>query len=83
MRAFFEEILNGRTDVALEYYTSALEVLHWGRERWTDVPIKTKGAVFQPTIIRAIKIFRLNAWLKVSVSSVDYRSVLRQLNVFY
>ncbi|KAI0757362.1 hypothetical protein C8Q80DRAFT_1116530 [Daedaleopsis nitida] len=64
-RAFFEEVLNGRTDVALEFYTSTLEVLLWGKERWADVPVKTKGVIFQPTLIRAIKNFRLNAWLKV------------------
>ena len=72
MRAFFEDALKNNVETALEFYTSAIEVLKWGAERWKDVHSEEKGAIFQPTFARGIKCLRLDTLLKVSfVCPVD------------
>jgi hypothetical protein len=66
MRAFFEDALKSSAEIALEFYTHAIEVLTWGAERWKDVPFDEKGNVFQPTFVRGIKCLRLDAHMKVN-----------------
>jgi len=66
MRAFFEDVLRNNAETALEFYTSAIEVLKWGAERWKDVPSEEKGAIFQPTFMRGVKCLRLDALMKVN-----------------
>ncbi|TBU64671.1 hypothetical protein BD310DRAFT_806101 [Dichomitus squalens] len=63
MRAFMEEKLKNSIEVALEFYTSALDLLQWGKELWKDVAFEDKGAVFRPTFIRGIKCLRLDAFM--------------------
>jgi len=66
MRAFFENVLKNNIETALEFYTSAIEVLKWGAERWKDVPSEEKGSIFQPTFVRGVKCLRLDALMKVN-----------------
>lgn len=66
MRGFMEYRLNENFESALEFYTSALDLLQWGRELWKDVSFEDKGAVFQPTFIRAVKGMRLDMLLAVT-----------------
>ena len=72
MRAFFEDVLKANPETALESYTSAIEVLTWGAERWKDVPFDEKGGVFQPTFVRGIKCLRLDAHMKVDFAFPVY-----------
>ncbi|KAI0757372.1 hypothetical protein C8Q80DRAFT_1282310 [Daedaleopsis nitida] len=64
MRAHFDIFLRNSIDVSLEFFTSALELLQWGSQYWKDVSFQDKGAIFQPTFIRAIKALRLDAYMK-------------------
>lgn len=66
IRGFMEYRLNENFESALEFYTSALDLLQWGRELWKDVSFEDKGAVFQPTFIRAVKGMRLDMLLAVT-----------------
>ena len=52
---------------AIDFYTSAVEVLNWGAERWEGVPFGMKGAIFQPTFLRGVKCLRLDALMKVDI----------------
>ncbi|KAI1797526.1 hypothetical protein LXA43DRAFT_1056655 [Ganoderma leucocontextum] len=63
MRGFMEEKLKNNVETALEFYTSALEVLQWGKELWKDVSFDDKGAVFRETFIRGVKCMRLDAFI--------------------
>lgn len=77
VRAFFEDKIRDNVETALEFYTSAVDVLKWGAERWQDVSSEEKGAIFQPTIARGIKCLRLDVLLKVnSPPSVNMTFVL-------
>ncbi|OSD05835.1 hypothetical protein PYCCODRAFT_1361536 [Trametes coccinea BRFM310] len=64
MRAFIQENLIGGTWAALDFYTSAIEVIRWGVQRWADVPVAEKGSIFQPTFLRGVSRLRLDACLK-------------------
>ncbi|TFK93035.1 hypothetical protein K466DRAFT_479395 [Polyporus arcularius HHB13444] len=64
MRAFLEDNLKNNVVTALDFYTSALEVLQWGQELYKDVPFSEKGQIFQPTFIRGVKSLRLDAFMK-------------------
>lgn len=66
MRAFLENALKNNVETALDFYTSATEVLNWGIELWKDVPSDDKGAIFQPTFLRSIKCLRLDVLMKVN-----------------
>ena len=68
LRAFMENGLRSNAGAALEFYTSALEVLQWGSHEWADVPYDQKGSIFQPTFIRGVKCLRLDLFMKVSPS---------------
>ena len=50
---------------AVQFFTSALDLLQWGNERFRNVSFEDKGAVFQPTFIRGVKCLRLDAFIKV------------------
>ncbi|KAM5537059.1 hypothetical protein V8D89_009205 [Ganoderma adspersum] len=63
MRGFIEYRLNENFESALEFYTSALDLLQWGRVLWKDVPFEDKGSVFQSTFIRGVKGMRLDMLL--------------------
>ena len=65
MRAFMEDKLKDNIETALEFYTTALELLQWGNELWKDVPYDDKGVIFKPTIVRAVKCLRLDAFIGV------------------
>ncbi|KAI0762751.1 hypothetical protein C8Q74DRAFT_176892 [Fomes fomentarius] len=60
MRGVVESGLKESPETALEFLTSAVEVLTWVGERYKDVPDKMKGAIFRPTFIRAVKSMRLD-----------------------
>ncbi|KAK2462606.1 hypothetical protein APHAL10511_005339 [Amanita phalloides] len=64
MRAFLEDYLRESVEVALEFYTAALEILQWGNEFWKDVPYEKKGNTFQPTFVRGVKCLRLDTFIK-------------------
>lgn len=67
MRAFIQEHLSqDGTKVALDFYTSALEVLQWGNVQWKDVSPEDKGATFKDSFVRGVKVLRLDAFLKVN-----------------
>ncbi|KAI1798214.1 hypothetical protein LXA43DRAFT_1107045 [Ganoderma leucocontextum] len=63
MRAFLEERLKGNVETALDFFTSALDLLQWGKELWKDVSFEDKGEVFQPAFIHGVKCLRLEALL--------------------
>ena len=63
-----EDGLKKNLSGALEFFTSALEVLKWGSEEWKDVPFGDKGSIFQPTFIRGINCLRLETLMKVGRS---------------
>ncbi|KAI0688063.1 hypothetical protein C8T65DRAFT_127226 [Cerioporus squamosus] len=65
MRAFLEDKLKGAVETALEFYTSALELLQRGSNTFADVDAKERGAVFEPTLIRSIKGLRLDSLMGV------------------
>lgn len=69
MRAFMEDGLKGEAGAALEFYTSALDVLLWGSKEWKDVPAGTKGAIFSDTFIRGVNCLRLDMYMKASLPS--------------
>ncbi|RPD81620.1 hypothetical protein L226DRAFT_541311 [Lentinus tigrinus ALCF2SS1-7] len=64
MRAFMEDNFKNNSVAALDFYTSAVEVLRWGQEAYKDVPFSDKGQIFQPTFIRGVKRLRLEAFMK-------------------
>ena len=72
IRAFFEDNVRNSPETALEFYTSAIEVLKWGAERWKGVSSEETGSVFQPTFARGIKCLRLDAHMKVSFVCLVY-----------
>ena len=69
MRGFIEENLKGNVESALEFYTSALEILRWGTELFQDVAESDRGVIFKSTFIRGVKCLRLNALMEVGLSS--------------
>ncbi|KAM5532752.1 hypothetical protein V8D89_013549 [Ganoderma adspersum] len=62
-RGFMEDKFKNNIETALEFYTSALDVLQWGKELWKDVSFDDKGAVFRETFMRGIKCMRLEAFI--------------------
>ena len=68
MRALMEAGLKKNLSGALEFYTSALEVLKWGSGEWKDVPFDDKGSIFQPTFIRGVNCLRLDTLMNVGRS---------------
>ncbi len=74
MRAFMESTMKGSPETALEWLDSALEVLVWGRERYSGVSSEEKGAIFQHTFIRGVKCLRLNDFMTVHCRALSYTS---------
>lgn len=66
MRGSMEKLKNN-IETALEFYTSALDVLQWGKDLWKDVPYDDKGVVFRDTFMRGVRCLRLNALIGVIV----------------
>ncbi|KAI0651477.1 hypothetical protein C8Q79DRAFT_37630 [Trametes meyenii] len=64
LRAFAHNLILNSVEAALDLYSAALEVLHWGNEVWKDASFEDKGAIFQDTFIRGIKCLRLNAFME-------------------
>jgi hypothetical protein len=50
---------------AVELYHRAVEILQWGRQIWKNVPSNTRGPIFDPTYVRSIKRFYMNALVEV------------------
>ncbi|KAI0761196.1 hypothetical protein BD413DRAFT_617245 [Trametes elegans] len=46
-----------------DYYTSALEVMEWAYQLWSNVPLPKRGYLFQPSYIRTVKCLRLEAYM--------------------
>ena len=69
MRAFMQSNLTPDIEAALDFYTSAIEVLSWGIDLWKDVPNSEKGSIFQPSFLRGVKCLRLDAMLQVRFRS--------------
>ncbi|KAH9927533.1 uncharacterized protein BXZ73DRAFT_78555 [Epithele typhae] len=65
-RAFMADGLEGNPAASLDIYTSALEVLKWGAEKYKDVPLEERGTVLEPTFIRGVKAMRLNQYMKLA-----------------
>ncbi|KAM5537085.1 hypothetical protein V8D89_009231 [Ganoderma adspersum] len=63
MRAFIEERLKDNIETALDFFTSALDLLQWGRDQWKDVSFEEKGEVFRPAFIRGVRSLHLEALL--------------------
>ncbi|KAI0735557.1 hypothetical protein C8Q76DRAFT_668224 [Earliella scabrosa] len=64
MRGIMEDYLRDDAESAVQFFTSALDLLQWGNERFRNVSFEDKGAVFQPTFIRGVKCLRLDAFIK-------------------
>ena len=71
MRAFIEDRLKDDIGTALDFFTSALNLLRWGKELWKDVSLEDKGEVFRPTFIRGVGCLRLEALLRVRHTPLD------------
>ena len=67
MRGFIEDRLTGAIETALEFFTSALEVLEWGSRTFSHLEKEQRGGVFEPTFIRAVKSFRLDSLMGVGL----------------
>lgn len=68
MRGFTDSALRRRHDVAVEFYSRAIEVLNWGRIAWKDVPQEKRGAIFSDTFVRGVKDLHLTALMQVGSS---------------
>ena len=64
--ALLQDTVKLNLEAALELYDYAIDVLEWGAQRWKDVPFEDKGAIFQPTIVCAIKCLRIDTLFKVN-----------------
>ncbi|KAI0358985.1 hypothetical protein OH77DRAFT_1396325 [Trametes cingulata] len=64
MRAFMQGNLTDDVNAALDFFTSAIEVLQWGIQFWRDVPQAVKGAMFQDSFVRGVKCLRLDVMIK-------------------
>ncbi|KAI0336225.1 hypothetical protein GY45DRAFT_1430362 [Cubamyces sp. BRFM 1775] len=64
MRAFIQSNLTPDAEAALDFYTSAIEVLSWGIDLWRNVPNSEKGSIFQASFLRGVKCLRLDAMLQ-------------------
>lgn len=58
-QAFFRSELGNHKDAAHELYNNALDVLHWGREIWANVPKEDRGVIFERSFIRGVKRLKL------------------------
>lgn len=55
----------GGTSAGLQFIENAVDLLEWGQGMWKDVPITDKGVVFKNTFVRAVRLMRLEALVKV------------------
>ncbi|KAH9939041.1 uncharacterized protein BXZ73DRAFT_44042 [Epithele typhae] len=53
-RGFMADCWESNITAGLDVFTSALEVLKWGAEKYKDVPLHERGAIFEPTYIRGV-----------------------------
>ncbi|KAI0639883.1 TPR-like protein [Trametes polyzona] len=71
IRAYLAQNSGESIELALQHYNNIMEVLEWGARTWHDVPSADRGYIFQKTFIRAIRMFRLQAYLQALKSSED------------
>ncbi|KAK0469496.1 uncharacterized protein EV420DRAFT_1494816 [Desarmillaria tabescens] len=64
MRAFLEGSLRGLHNLELEFLTTVLEILEWGREVFRDVPREERGTVFDLTFVRGVRNMHLHALME-------------------
>lgn len=65
MRAFLQGGLKKDWDVALEFYTNAIEVIEWGQTVWKDASREERGTIFDRTFVRGVRRLRLEAFMQV------------------
>ncbi|EIN06648.1 hypothetical protein PUNSTDRAFT_39831, partial [Punctularia strigosozonata HHB-11173 SS5] len=46
---------------AAYWYGEALHVLEWGQEAWKKVPRSQRGAIFEYTFVRGVRVLHLEA----------------------
>ncbi|KDQ56989.1 hypothetical protein JAAARDRAFT_194178 [Jaapia argillacea MUCL 33604] len=63
MRGFFENGLKNN-EQALKFYGWALEVLDWGRKAWKDVPSEDRGAIFESSVARGVRVLHMNTYMQ-------------------
>ena len=51
---------------AVGLYKRALAVLDWGRKEWTDANRKERGAIFDSTFVRGVRVLYAQTLVKVS-----------------
>ncbi len=57
---------------AVNWFTHAIDVIERGRTIWKDVPKDDRGAVFEATFLRGIKVLRLDSYLHVRLNYHAY-----------
>ncbi|ETW83267.1 hypothetical protein HETIRDRAFT_439710 [Heterobasidion irregulare TC 32-1] len=65
---FMKAVLDGDSKLdnkaSLETYDQVLAILHWGRERWSDVPATDRGVVFDDTFVRGVRSMRIHEHMR-------------------
>ncbi|KAF7302651.1 TPR-REGION domain-containing protein [Mycena chlorophos] len=71
LRAVMESNM-GRENTADEFFKRAIDILEWGRRIYANVPKSERGAIFEPTILRAVRTLRLANLLGVYRANDDH-----------
>ena len=50
---------------ALGLYRQTLSVLDWGRKEWSKIDRKSRGAIFDSTFVRGVRVLYAHTLLKV------------------
>ena len=69
MRAVLDGDIKLDNKASLETYDQVLAILHWGRERWSNVPATDRGVVFDDTFVRGVRSMRIHEHMRVRIAS--------------
>jgi hypothetical protein len=80
MRGFMEGSALGNYTTEVEMLTCSLEILEWGQRKWSSVSKDDKGAIFENTFIRGVRLMRLAALMRVSCTHPKKVSYANQIS---
>ncbi|KII89874.1 hypothetical protein PLICRDRAFT_174691 [Plicaturopsis crispa FD-325 SS-3] len=61
LRATIQTRVHQRRAYAVELLHNAIEVINWGRNQWPDLDRDTRGAIFEDTFIRGVRVLYMYA----------------------
>ncbi|KIJ67014.1 hypothetical protein HYDPIDRAFT_26424 [Hydnomerulius pinastri MD-312] len=64
LRAVFDTNLRGAPHVSVELYKRVLELLDWGRQVWKNVSKDNRGAIFESTFVRGVRVLYLDTLME-------------------